>query len=216
MLTTHEPDPTKTAGTIDEYRQSETVKRISEELAQRYYRGGVKYGVFVDEMVVPTEITGERSFAEMAKNELLDGLTYAFKAMDAHEEQEKLMKRAGAALHENAELIGRLRDKLEDAQNVIAAQEEKIKQLEDELRLVEQAREAALAEGDLSREQEAELVHRNVQLEIQVEELKKGMALHRGRADRLGHSAKQLQEIAKQRLEKLDKIPALVKRVYGV
>lgn len=209
MLSTHEPDPTKTAGTIEEYRQSETVRDITEALAQRYYRGGVKYGVFIDDAVVPTEITGETSFAEMAYNELQDGITYAYKALQVHEKNEKLMAQAGEALKSNADLIGRMRDEIQ-------MQEERIAELEAEVEMLEKALENERKEGDLSKAQEAELVHSNIELLKRVEELKKEVHVQRGRATRLGNSARQYQTLATERLHKLDKVPAVVKRLYGI
>lgn len=209
MLSTHEPDPTKTAGTIEEYRQSETVRDITEALAQRYYRGGVKYGVFIDDAVVPTEITGETSFAEMAYNELQDGITYAYKALKVHEENEAMLADAAEALSSNAALIGRMKEQL-------SAQEQRVQELESQVEMLQKAREDALHEGDLSREREAELVHANVELLKQIEELKKEVSLHRGRATRLGNSARQYQQLATERLHKLDKVPTMVKRVYGI
>ena len=108
MLDVHNVDPAKAAGTRDDYRQSRTVQRITGDLVDRYYAGGEKYGEFIDYAKPPTHITGETSFAQMAYNEALDALTYALKAQEAQEEQEKIIRR----LHKRIETLEGLLDLL--------------------------------------------------------------------------------------------------------
>ena len=108
MLDVHNVDPNKAAGTREDYRNSRTLKTITKTLVDRYHAGGEKYGEFIDHAKPPTHITGEESFAEMSYNEAIDAVTYALKALEAHKEQEKIIRR----LHKRIETLEGLLDLL--------------------------------------------------------------------------------------------------------
>ncbi len=209
MLDTRNVSEALAAGTEDEYRKSRTVTTITEDLVARYRAGGQKYGTFIDDAQPPTELTGETTFAQMAYNEALDAVTYSLKA----QEEYASLEAKHAALVDRHKALNRIAD---DFTQLNADLVERVAELEAEVELARFESSQARQEGDLSKEQEAELVHANVQLEVQIEELKKEIVVHRGRATRLGNSLRQYQTVAAERQQKLDKLPRLVKKMYGV
>lgn len=83
--TSNEYEPTH-HGDRSVYEKSDTVTTIKDDLVKRYMAGSRKYGLFIDQAVPPTEQTGERHFAEMVYNEVLDAATYALKAKRQYED----------------------------------------------------------------------------------------------------------------------------------
>jgi hypothetical protein len=100
-----------------DYNNSQTLKNIESLLIQRWEAGEKKYGNHIDNMVVPTHITGEESWAEMALNEALDGVVYCLKAVEEQQSYEKLRTSASKLLiqyralqEENKALAAKLRE----------------------------------------------------------------------------------------------------------
>ena len=81
-----------------DYTQSQTLRNIEALLIQRWKAGEEKYGNHIDNMVVPTPITGEQSWAEMALNEALDGVVYCLRALEEQQSYQKLRASASSLL----------------------------------------------------------------------------------------------------------------------
>jgi hypothetical protein len=77
-----------------DYQQSETLAALNKLLIERWEEGERKYGRHIDEMVVPTAITGETSWAQMSLNEMLDGVVYAQRALQEHERNLRIQNEA--------------------------------------------------------------------------------------------------------------------------
>lgn len=202
--------------TDTDYTQSETLRQITEALNGRYQAGETKYGRHVDDMVPPTEITGETSFAEMAFNELQDGITYALKAK---QDYEALSSRNDQLKKHYADLSASAANLLNLNQDLV----KRVEELESQVELLEGARREAIHEGDLTREAEAELLHQNVELERQVGQLKrevretKDLAASWKKRYFIEHRRANTAELRVSQAEtNLGKVPTFVKRVYGV
>lgn len=208
MLDTRNVDPDKAAGTEEEYRNSRTVATITDELVRRYRAGGQKYGVFIDEAVPPTNITGETSFAEMAYNEALDGVTYSLKAKEELQDLQNRFNKLSELYTLLEHASGETLDLNKDLVNRVA-------QLEGELEMARFEADQAHREGNLSKEQEAALVHRNVELEKEVAKLTKHVAEYRRRYANAAKTAKMFQTRYKTDHEALAKVPGLLRGLFN-
>jgi len=105
------------------YAESKTLQDIQELLIERWTAGEERYGKHIDEMTVPTEITGETSWAEMALNEALDGVVYNLRALQERKYYERLRTSAAMLLEqynalklENKELTDKLQEYKQEEQ----------------------------------------------------------------------------------------------------
>ena len=208
MLDTRNTDLTKTIGTEAEYRTSRTVTTITDSLVERYLAGGIKYSVFVDDVVVPTEITGETSFAQMAYNEALDGITYALKAV---EELATLQQRYDAL---DANYQGMSEVAAEAIRDNKALAEE-VAQLRSEYDMLDAVHRQAIKDGDLSAKEEADLVHANIRLEQQVVKLKAHVQNYSQRYNGVVKQAIHYKTLSESQAKQQSKVPSLLRRAFG-
>lgn len=85
---------------MTDYTTSKTFSALAQLFQERWEEGERKYGKHIDEMVVPTAITGETSWTQMALNEMLDGVVYAIRAQEEHEKNLRIQKEAKRLLDE--------------------------------------------------------------------------------------------------------------------
>jgi vacuolar-type H+-ATPase subunit I/STV1 len=85
---------------MTDYSTSKTFAALAQLFQERWEEGERKYGKHIDEMVVPTDITGETSWAQMALNEMLDGVVYSIRAQEEHEKNLRIQKEAKRLLDE--------------------------------------------------------------------------------------------------------------------
>lgn len=85
---------------MTDYSTSKTFAALSQLFQERWEEGERKYGKHIDEMVVPTDVTGETSWAQMALNEMLDGVVYAIRAQEEHDKNLRIQKEAKRLLDE--------------------------------------------------------------------------------------------------------------------
>ena len=208
MLDTRNTDMTKTMGSAADYRASRTVTTITDSLVERYLAGGIKYGVFVDDAVVPTEITGETSFAQMAYNEALDGITYALKAV---EELATLQQRYDAL---DANYQG-MREVAAEAIRDNKALAEEVVQLRAEYDMLDAVHRQAIKDGDLSAKEEAELVHRNVALEQQLAKVKAYAKACSNRYNSAVKHAIHYKTLSETQAKSAAKVPLLIRKTFG-
>lgn len=107
------------------------------------------------------------------------------------------------------EVIENLRFRLDAA-------EQHVKILVSQRELLENARAAALHEGDMNLEQEAELIHRNLELE---QEVAKYRSINKELSAKNARLYAQYQKVCAARvqlIEQQQKVPKFVRRIYGV
>ena len=208
MLDTRNPDLTKTMGSAADYRASRTVTTITDSLVERYLAGGIKYGIFVDDAVVPGEITGETSFAQMSYNEALDGVTYALKAV---EELATLQARYDA-LDANYQSMSEVAaEAIRDAKQLA----EEVVQLRAEYDMLDAVHRQAIKDGDLSAKEEAELVHANIRLEQQLAKVKAYAKACSNRYNSAVKHAIHYKTLSETQAKSAAKVPLLIRKTFG-
>lgn len=208
MLDTRNIDENRAQGSREDYAASETVTSIKEDLVTRYRAGGMKYGTFIDEAEVPTDITGETSFAEMAYNELLDGVTYALKAK----------KEVETLRAENAKLkdvVLRQRQQLSKYATVLKRADLVIGELRESMRELE----GAASQVELLRKQNEVLRSQVSDLKTQLETEHNECMTHAHEAQRLGkmaaeemrkaHAAESKASIYEHEVQRLSSVPGV-------
>jgi len=195
-------------GSREEYRNSKTVQAITELMVDRYRAGGSKYGVFIDDAVVPTEITGETSFAEMAMNEALDGLTYAFKAR----EEVNTLRAEVAHLQDLLKKFSEVTDKLTEQNAELV---DRLDEANAQLELLQGERAELHQRGSMTTDEEAELTHANLALSVENETLKAELKRIKEVGRRLYTEYKLTKNKNENLTASLNKIPKRVKGFYN-